>query len=98
MDQPPFRRGQWTHVAITFTGLGSQQGGVGNLYLNGVPQPKTMEGIAEPFTWNMSRAAIRLGVNYVGLYDELALFNRPLSAEEVGTLYELEPGVTSLRR
>jgi hypothetical protein len=98
VDEPPFARGEWTHVAITFGGLRSEAGGSANLYLNGVPQPKTMDGIAEPFTWDISRAAIRLGVNYVGLYDELALFNRPLSAEEVSTLYELEEGVAALHQ
>jgi hypothetical protein len=98
VDQPPFTRGEWTHVTITFSGLGSEDGGSANLYLNGEPQSKTMAGIGEPFTWDMSRAAIRLGVNYVGLYDELALFNRPLTAEEVATLRGLEGGVALLHR
>lgn len=98
VDQPPFKGGEWTHVAVTFSGLGSDAGGVANLYLNGVPQPKTMEGIAEPFTWDVSRAAIRLGVNYVGLYDDLALFDRPLTADEVTTLYEMEGGAAALHR
>ena len=98
VDPPPFARGEWTHVAITFTGLGSEDGGTANLYLNGDPQPKTMEGIGEPFTWDMSRAAIRLGVNYVGRYDELALFNRPLTPEEVRTLHGMEGGVAALHR
>jgi hypothetical protein len=98
VDQPPFARGEWTHVAITFAGIGSEDGGTANLYLNGEPQPKTMEGIGEPFTWDMARAAIRLGVNYVGLYDELALFNRPLTPEEVRTIRGMEGGVASLHR
>ena len=42
------------------------------------------------------RGAVRLGVNYVGLFDELALFDRALTAEEVRTLYELPGGVASL--
>ena len=96
VDPPPFARGEWTHVAITFTGLGSEDGGTANLYLNGEAQPKTMEGIGEPFTWDMSRAAIRLGVNFVGRFDELALFNRPLTPEEVRTLGGMEGGVAAL--
>ena len=98
VDPPPFARGEWTHVAITFTGLGSEDGGTANLYLNGDPQPKTMEGVGEPFTWDMSRAAIRLGLNYVGRFDELALFNRPLTPEEVRTLGGMEDGVAALLR
>jgi hypothetical protein len=44
----------------------------------------------------LSEAQIRVGVNYVGMYDELALFDRPLSDEEVMALHELEAGITSL--
>jgi hypothetical protein len=34
----------------------------------------------------------------VGLYDEIAIFNRPLTQEEIQALYTLEGGVASLRR
>ena len=57
-----------------------------------------MVGIDEPFTWDMSLGAIRLGINYVGLYDELALFDRALTAEEVRMLYELPGGVASIHQ
>jgi len=94
----PFGRGRWTHVAITHAGFNSSgEGGVARLYLNGVLQGKT-EGIREPFSWDLSRAAIRLGVNYVGLFDELAVFDRALSDPEVQTLYQLKAGAGSLQR
>ena len=96
VDQPPFARGQWTHVVITHEGLGGGQGAA-RLYLNGALQGAAT-GIAEPFTWDVAKAAIRLGVNYVGLYDELAIFNRPLTQEEIQALYTLTDGVGSLRR
>ena len=96
VDDPPYAAGRWTHVAITYTGLNTDGGGTANLYLDGVPQPKTVTGIAEPFTWDLARAAIRLGVNYVGLFDELSMFNRALSADEVRALHELEQGVAEL--
>jgi hypothetical protein len=95
VDQPPFASGQWTHVAIVHDGLGSGQGSA-KLFLNGKLQGEA-SGISEPFTWDVSKAAIRLGVNYVGLYDEIAIFNRPLTDEEIQTLYTLEGGVVSLR-
>ena len=95
VDGPPFAKGEWTHVVITFSGLGGSSG-TANLYLNGEAEAKTMTGVEEPFTWDMSRGAVRLGVNYVGLFDELALFDRALTAEEVRTLYELPGGVASL--
>ena len=45
---------------------------------------------------DMSNAAIRLGVNYVGLYDELAIFDRALTDAEIGRLHELTGGVGAL--
>lgn len=96
VDEPPFESGEWTHVAITFSGLSTDAGGTANLYLNGVPRPKTMEGIDEPFTWDESAGEIRVGVNYVGLFDELAIFDRALSEDEVSELYGLDSGVAML--
>jgi hypothetical protein len=95
VQKPPFARGQWTHVVITHEGLGSGQG-TASLYLDAKLQG-TATPIAEPFTWDVSRAAIRLGVNYVGLFDELAIFNRPLTEKEIQALHALEKGVISLR-
>jgi hypothetical protein len=56
----------------------------------------TAQGIREPFTWDLARAAIRLGVNYVGLYDDVGIFNRALSDNEIQTLYQLKNGVRTL--
>ena len=96
VKKTPFGCGKWTHVAITHSGLGAK-GGRAKLYLNGVLVGTTPE-IQEPFTWDEKRGAIRLGVNYVGLFDDLAVFNRELSAGEITTLYQLKDGVRSLRR
>jgi hypothetical protein len=95
VDEPPFAADAWTHVVITYSGLGSDAGGTASLYLNGVAAPKTVTGIDEPFTWD-GEGTVRLGVNYVGLYDELALFDRALNAEEVASLHALETGVAAL--
>jgi len=94
--KPPFARGQWTHVAITFSRLSSSGGGgAAKLFLNSRLQG-TAQGIREPFTWDLARAAIRLGVNYVGLYDDVGIFNRALSDNEIQTLYQLKNGVRTL--
>jgi hypothetical protein len=95
VDQPPFAAGKWTHVVIVHEGLGTP-GGKATLYLDAKPQG-TSEGISEPFSWDMATATIRLGVNYVGLWDELAVFSRALSADEVASLHGLEKGVQELR-
>lgn len=96
VNQPPFERGKWTQVVITHESLGSATGGWAKLYLDGQLQG-TAEGIAEAFSWDMAKAAVRIGINYTGLYDELALFNRPLSDEEVRALHGLPEGIFSLR-
>ncbi len=86
----PFARGQWTHVAISHTALGSGKGSA-TLYLNGQKQGTT-EAIGEAFSWDMSKGAIRLGVGYVGLFDELSIFRRVLADREVLKLYQAKKG------
>jgi hypothetical protein len=95
VNQPPFTRGQWTQVVITYAGLNTEAGGSAKLYLNGRLQGTARE-IREPFTWSIAQAAIRLGVNYVGLYDDLSLFDRALTDREVEFLYSLPKGAASL--
>jgi len=90
----PFSAGEWTHVVATWSGLGSGQGSA-QLYLNGQSQGEA-KGISEPFTWDFARAAIRLGLNYTGLFDELVAFRRPLSGSEVRSLYS--GGVPALHK
>lgn len=94
VNQPPFASGAWTHVAISYEALGTAAGKA-TLYLDGQAQG-TSDGISESFSWDMARAAIRLGVNYVGLFDELAVFDRPLTAEEIQQVGALEKGVMEL--
>jgi hypothetical protein len=96
VTEPPFARGMWTHIAFTFSGLNAEQPGSAKLYLNG-KLLGTTEPIKEPFTWDISRAAIRLGLNYTGLFDELSVFNRALTDAEIRTLYGLDSGVSTLR-
>ena len=97
VTQPPFARGQWTHVVIAFSRLGSDSGATAKLYLNGKPAG-TAEGIKEPFNMEAALATIRLGVNYTGLMDELTMFTRALTDAEVETLYQLEGGAGTLLR
>jgi hypothetical protein len=95
VDDPPFAARKWTHVVIVYEGLGTPAGKAA-LYLDGQPQG-TSEGIAEAFSWDMAAATIRLGVNYVGLWDELAIFSRAFTAEEVLALHNLPGGAADLR-
>jgi hypothetical protein len=42
--------------------------------------------------WDAAKVAIRLGVNYAGLMDELAVFDRTLNADEVKILFNASQG------
>ena len=94
VDDPPFSREGWTHVVITFEGLSSGNG-TASLFVNGELQG-TLTGLKDPFNWDLERSNIHLGLSYVGLMDELALFNRPLSAEEVKELNSLSGGLSEV--
>ena len=98
VEKPPFAGDRWTHVAFTFENFNTgRPDGVATLYLNG-----EFRGALSPreqtFTWNPSQALVMLGLSYIGLWDELAIFNRSLSAQEIKSLYELDGGVQTLLR
>lgn len=85
VQRPPFSRDQWTHVAITWANLGASTG-TATLFLNG-KMISSAKDIREPFEWDPKLIAIRLGVNYVGLMDEVAAFNRALTEQEIAAIH-----------
>jgi hypothetical protein len=91
----PFERGKWTHVCFTFQGFNTgKEDAAARLYLNGELQGE-LAG-KRTYTWDLSKASIILGVSYIGLYDDLAVFSRALAPEEIRELMRLEGGVGSL--
>lgn len=86
VERPPFSAGRWTHVVVTWSALDKPGQGTASLFLNG-KLVSSVKGINEPFEWDRSKLAIRLGVNYVGLMDEVAVFDRPLSESEIANLF-----------
>lgn len=83
MGTPPFQRGAWTHVLINFDRLNSDSGSaelfVDGEFIGGLP-------VLDPFTWDEENSRIMLGLSYIGLMDELAIFSRPLTKTEVAAL------------
>jgi hypothetical protein len=86
----PFRRGKWTHVAVTFEKFNTgKPDGAAKLYLDGKLQA-SVAGRNQQFTWDVDKAAVQIGMSYVGLFDDLALFNRSLDEAEVKALHAHE--------
>ncbi|MHA7057386.1 LamG-like jellyroll fold domain-containing protein [Aquimarina sp. M1] len=94
VSEPPFAKGTWTHIFINYKNLNSDTGKT-SLYINGELKGKR-EGISDPFTWKLDQSNIYLGLGYIGLMDELSIFNRSLTQKEITTLYTLENGVHTL--
>jgi hypothetical protein len=97
VDNPPFSATKWTHVVITFSDINSTQNKRSNakLYLDGKLQGSIDREIE--MSWNAQSdppAAIMLGLNYIGDLDELVIFNRALTAEEVGFIERTKRAMT----
>jgi hypothetical protein len=98
VTDPPFAGNKWTHVVFTFERFNTgKPDGVARLYLDGEPRG-TLAPRQQTFTWQPEDAIIGLGLNYIGLLDELSVFNRALAADEVAHLYRLDSGVSALIR
>lgn len=94
--QPPFSREKWTHVLFTFANVNTgRKDGIGKLYLNGELQG-SFTGFETSFNWDAAQSAITFGLNYVGLFDDLTIFNRDLTADEVKTVYNFKDGTSEL--
>lgn len=96
VKKPPFGRDRWTHVVFTFSGFNREgKGAVARLYLDGELQGE-ITGRRQIFTWDPERANILLGLSYIGLCDDLAIFNRALGEKEIKALHGLPGGVGKL--
>jgi hypothetical protein len=96
VDHPPFSRDRWTHIVITIEGFNNPgKEAMAMLYLNGRLQ-SSLDGWEQKYTWDVDSAQIRLGVNFVGDFDELSCFDRALTPDEIVSLYSLSEGVGSL--
>ena len=86
---PPFSREAWTHVAFTWERFNSgQKDGVATFYLNGQMQGQVL-GWNQQFTWaDTETSRIHLGVNYIGLFDDLSCFDRALTSREIKLIYQ----------
>lgn len=94
VKDPPFASGKWTHVLINFDHLNTANG-TAILYLDGKPVG-TRSGITDPFTWEYEKSNILLGLSYIGLMDEVSIYNRVLTEQEITILFEEKEHVKGL--
>ena len=81
IDNPPIQ--QWHHLAVTYDGLT----GVGQVYLDGTLAKEEYMGLFMPGTEGELYVGARTGsVYFNGRLDEVRIYNRPLSAQEVSNL------------
>lgn len=88
IHKPPFASDQWTHVVFCFGNVNSgKKDAWGKMYLNGeyIGEFKGFDGV---FNWIESQSALTLGLSYIGMLDDLAVFNRPLTEAEVKAIYQ----------
>lgn len=87
-----FKVGQWHHLAITWKNFDTgKKDALATLYVDAKPIGDLRDrDIA--MRWTIAKTGIYVAVNYIGLLDEFALFNRPLDSAEIERLHA-EPGL-----
>jgi hypothetical protein len=97
VERAPFSRDTWTHVVFTLQNVNDKsKPQAGRLFLDGKLQG-TIDNWDLTFGWDPARVLLVLGAAYVGHMDDLAVFDHPLSEQEVKQLFELKSGVAELR-
>jgi hypothetical protein len=94
IDAPGFHVGEWHHIVMNWINLDTgKNDGRAELWIDG----KRIGEIKDkdfPLTmdWDLDKLGIYFAIGYIGLLDELAIFNRPLTPEEIADL-RAHPGM-----
>lgn len=94
VTQPPFACRKWTHIVITYSEINTNRSEC-KLYLDGELKG-LVKDVNDPFTWEAENAKIMLGLGYIGLMDEITVFDKPLTLDEVKNVYALKDGIKAL--
>ena len=68
------------------------------LYIDGKLMGEIKKDYPISMDWDLDKTGIYIAVSYIGLMDELALFNRALTLEEIGLLRRQPALLSSLKR
>lgn len=87
-----WKAGEWHHVVLSWRNFDTGRDDAFSAYYVDGKLIGEIRGRAIAMDWDVDKAGIYVAVNYVGLLDELALFGREITAEEVQMLYS-QPGL-----
>lgn len=86
VKQIGFTADKWQHVVMNWRNFDTgEPNAEAELYIDGKPQGK-LAGRPLAMHWDLEQTGIYIAVNYIGLLDELAIFNRPLTLAEIEML------------
>jgi hypothetical protein len=89
-----FKAGAWHHIVLSWSNFDTgKKNALAALYIDG-KRIGDVKNRAIAMDWDVEKAGIYTAVGYTGLLDEMALFNRALTADEV-TLLHKTPGLLS---
>ena len=90
----PFKVGDWHHVVLSWSNFDTgKKNALATLYIDG-KKIGDVKDRAIAMDWDIEKAGIYTAVGYCGLIDEMALFSRALTADEVTALHKT-PGLLS---
>jgi len=87
-----FKSGDWHHIVLSWKNFDTgKPDAVSQFWVDGKLIGEVKDR-AIAMDWGIEKAGIFFSINYIGLLDEMAIFNRPLTAEEIALLQK-KPGV-----
>ena len=93
-----FRQGDWHHVVLNWRNLDTgRPDAEAVLYIDG-KRIGALKDRPIAMDWDIDKAGIYVAVNFIGLLDELAVFNRALTAEEVRRLHAQADVLATLKK
>ncbi len=83
-----WKAGQWHHVVLSWKNFDTgKPDAVASLYIDG-KHIGDVKNRAIAMSWDVDKAGIYIAVGYLGLLDELTVFERALTPAEVGVLHQ----------
>jgi Concanavalin A-like lectin/glucanases superfamily len=99
LDKPGLKVGDWHHVGLVWRNFDTGKNDASAaLYIDGKLIGEIKKDYPISMDWDLEKAGIYIAVNYIGLIDEFALFNRALTQEEIGILRSQPAVLSSLTR